>query len=32
MGKHVTHKGTPEGRNRTIQRKQARALKYGGAL
>jgi hypothetical protein len=32
MGKHITHKSTPEGRLLTIERRAARGLKYGGAL
>lgn len=32
MGKHVTHKRTAEGRHRTIERKQARALKREGGV
>lgn len=32
MGKHQTHKSTPEGRTLTIERRAARDAKYGGAL
>lgn len=32
MSKHTTHKRSAEARRVTIARKQARVIKYGGAL